>query len=91
MILFTGSACSQGMPGLGSAWLGGAWSGGVCSGAAWSGGSAPRGCLVETPLGGYYCAQFASYWNAFLFFVSNVLIIFVCFKIYFLIDHHYKI
>ena len=46
--------------------LGGAWSGGVCSREAvclFLGG----GCLVETPLDGYCCGRYASYWNAFLF------------------------
>ena len=32
------------------------------------GGSGPGGgCLVETPLDGYCCGRYASYWNAFLF------------------------
>ena len=40
---------------------GGAWSRGVCS---WG------GCLVETPPDGYCCGRYASYWNAFLFWIN---------------------
>ena len=46
---------------------GGAWSlGGVLPGCA------SRGvCLVETPLDGYCCGRYASYWNAFLLVINS--------------------
>ena len=48
--------------------------GGGCllpQGSAPAGVPGPRGCLVETPPApdGYCCARYASYWNAFLFFI----------------------
>ena len=69
------SVCPQGGGGLVLGWClvlgghlilgGGTWSRGkgcLVQG-VWSG-----GCLVETPSNGYSCGQYASYWNAFLFF-----------------------
>ena len=35
--------------------------------------SAPGGCLVETPPDGYCGRWYASYWNAFLFYLENIL------------------
>ena len=43
--------------------------GGVCSRGDLLQGSAPGGCLVETPPDGHCCGRYASYWNAFLFCV----------------------
>ena len=66
VILFTGGAWSwgRGVPGRRGAWSRGLLPGGclLLEGGAWSGGggSAP---------GGYCCGRYASYWNAFLFFV----------------------
>ena len=61
VILLTGGVCSWGG---GDLLWGGAWSwGGLLPG-----GSAPGGCLVETPpRDGHCCGRYASYWNAFLF------------------------
>ena len=51
--LVQGGACSQG--------------GACCQGVNATGRvPAPRGCLVETPLDGYCCERYATYWNSFL-------------------------
>ena len=34
------------------------------------GGLVPVECLVETPLDSYFCGRYASYWNAFLYFIE---------------------
>ena len=86
LILFTGGvwsrggACSGGVPAPGGVWSwgvpapGGVWSRGVPAlGGLLPGGACSRGGLVETPLppDSYCCGQYASYWNAFLFWLST--------------------
>ena len=82
VILFTGW-----VPGPGGCLVpGGTWSWRVCSGGggAWSWGVCSEECLVpegvcsqggawwRTPQDGYFCGRYASYWNAFLFFIIAV-------------------
>ena len=35
-------------------------------------GGCSGGCLMETPLDGYCCGWYASYWNAFLFIIAHI-------------------
>ena len=78
--LFWWGACSQGGLLLGGACSGGCLlSGGACSQEGACSrvvpaprGSAPGGCLVETPRIGYCCGQYASCWNAFLLKVLSL-------------------
>ena len=82
--LLLGGACSRGVwsrgvpaPG-GLVW--GVWSGGgACSGGsglggACSGGSGPGGVPGGDPPDSYCCGRYASYWNAFLFSRSILLL-----------------
>ena len=74
-----GGCLVQGVVGPGSWWLvwGGAWSRGVPGlGGAWSRGvpgpagvPGPRGVPGGDPPDGYCCGRYASYWNAFLFYI----------------------
>ena len=57
VILFTGGVPARGVP---------ASRGCACS---WGDACSRSGCLVETPPDGYCCGRYASYWNAFLFFL----------------------
>ena len=71
--------CSWGVPGPGgvSARRGVPGAEGICSqgGGGWSSGGAWSGGVVETPRDGYCCGRYASYWNAFLFGNSFIIVV----------------